>query len=312
VDLIGRKIEVLASPNAAFAEKELPQIRFMNINNPLRGGIFGRLVLPNGYVKGKRYPLIFTTYRAGTEFLEGAVGDEFPILPFAAAGFAVFVMDTGISNMLSDSGDLEFTLMRLKRPLDAMEMIRQQLAAEGVIDPERCAITGLSYGADIAAYAVAHTKIFKAASLSVSGLDPIMYKLSSVNREKVWATYGYPSPEGAGLEQWKKLSLALNAAKIVTPVLIQSPDSEAMASLETFKALKQYGVPVDWYIYTGEGHVKNQPLNKYYVYRRNLDWMKFWLKDEITSDPDKHAQYLRWRAMKETFRARQLPTEKDN
>ncbi|HKX31809.1 MAG TPA: prolyl oligopeptidase family serine peptidase, partial [Blastocatellia bacterium] len=163
VDLAGGTTTVLADPNAAFAEKDRPRIRFMRINNPLGGGIHGRLVLPNGYVQGRRYPLIFTTYLAGPEFLEGAVGDEFPILPFAANGFAVFVMDAELSNMRSDFGDLEFTLMMYKRPLDAMETVRQQLTAEGIIDPERCAITGLSYGSDIAVYALSRSKFFKAA-----------------------------------------------------------------------------------------------------------------------------------------------------
>jgi dipeptidyl aminopeptidase/acylaminoacyl peptidase len=312
VDLISGKTIVLANPNVAFAEKKLPEVRFMRINNPLGGGIFGRLVLPNEYVKGKQYPLIFTTYRAGTKFLEGGVGDEFPILPFAAAGFAVFAMDTGISNMVSDSGDLEFTLTREKRPLDAMETVRKQLAAEGIIDPKRCAVTGLSYGSDITTYAVATTKIFKAASLSASTSDPIMHRLNSVRREIDLAKIGFPYPEGAGLEQWKKSSIALNAANIVTPLLIQSSDSEAMFSLETYKALKRYGVPIDWYVYRGEGHVKSQPLNKYYVYIRNLDWMKFWLKDEVTSDPARQEQYSRWQVMKEAFRAKQHSVNQNN
>jgi dipeptidyl aminopeptidase/acylaminoacyl peptidase len=311
VDLASRKIEVMAAPNAAFVEKELPEVRFMRIDNRLGGGIFGRLVLPNGYVKGNRYPLIITTYRAGTRFLEGAIGDEFPILPFAAAGFAVFAMDTGFSNMVSDSGDLEFTLMRLKRPLDAMEVMQQQLVAEGIIHPEKCAITGLSYGSEIASYAISRTKIYKAASVASSGLDPTVYMLISVNRERNLATQGYPYPEGSELEEWKKLSIASNGANIVTPLLIQSSDSETLFSLETFKALRHYGVPVDWYVYTGEGHVKSQPLNKYYVYRRNLDWMKFWLKDEVTSDPDRQDQYSKWRAMKEAFQVRQLSAEKE-
>jgi dipeptidyl aminopeptidase/acylaminoacyl peptidase len=304
VDLISGKILILANPNAAFAEKELPKVKFMRVNNPLGGDIFGRLVLPNGYVKGRRYPLIFTTYRAGTGFLEGGVGEEFPILPFAANGFVVFALDAGTSNMVSDSGDLEFTLMRRRRPLDAMQTVRRQLTEEGIIDPERCAVTGLSYGSDIAAYAVATTKIFKAASVSISASDPIVHRLNSVNREKILAKYGYPYPEGAGLEQWKKMSIALNGPNLVTPLLIQSSDSEAMFSLETFKTLKHYSIPVEWYIYLGEGHVKSQPLNKYYVYRRNLDWMRFWLKDEVTSDPDKQEEYSRWKAMREAFRTK--------
>jgi hypothetical protein len=84
-----------------------------------------------------------------------------------------------------------------------------------------------------------------------------------------------------------------------TPLLIQSPDQEAMVSLEAFKALKHYGVPVEWYVYPGEGHIKFQPRNKYFVYQRNLDWMKFWLKNE--EDPSKQEQYKRWRAMREKW-----------
>jgi dipeptidyl aminopeptidase/acylaminoacyl peptidase len=301
-DLKTRRFDVLANPNAAFAGKDRPEVRFMKVDNPLGGGIFGRLVLPNGYVKGKRYPLIFTTYRAGPGFLEGAVGDEFPIFPFAANGFAVFAMDTGQSNMLSDSGDLEFTLMRARRPLEAMMMLREQLAKEGVVDPERCGITGLSYGSDITAFALATTHVFKAAATSSSGLDSIGHTLNSVNREKALRDYGMPYPDDAGRDQWRKMSLALNAERVTTPLLIQSSDSEAMFSLETFKALKHYGVPVEWYVYLNEGHQKFQPQSKYRVYQRNLDWFNFWLQGKEDPDPGKAEQYARWREMRSTGR----------
>jgi len=304
-DLRTKQFEVLANPNAGFADKDLPEVRFRRVNNPLGGGIFGRLVLPNGYEKGKRYPLIFTTYRAGAGFLEGAVGDEFPIYPYAAHGFAVFAMDTGGSNMLSSSGDLDFTLMREKRPIEAMEIVRQQLADEGVIDPDKCGVTGLSYGGDIAAYAAWSTKTFAAASVAGVWRDPLSYTLNSVAREKTLAEYGLPYPDEQGLKKWKATSLAMNASTMTTPILIQSPDQEALVSLEAFKAVKRYGVPVEWYVYPGEGHVKFQPRNKYFVYQRNLDWMNFWLQGKEDPDPAKREQYVRWRAMREALKRRQ-------
>lgn len=299
-DVAAKRFDVLASPNAAFANRDLPEVRFRRINNPLGGGIFGRLVLPNGYVKGRRYPLVFTTYRAGTGFLEGAVGDEFPIFPMAAHGFVVYAMDTGESNMLSNSGDLEFTLLRNRKPLEAMRLLRQQLADEGIVDSTQCGITGLSYGSDIASYAVATTGIFKAAAVSASGLDPMSHTLNSVKREKVLAEYGHPYPDdaGGGRASWGTVSVAMNAQRVTTPLLIQSPESEAMFSLETFKALRHFGVPVEWYIYLNEGHVKFQPRSKYLVYQRNLDWLRFWLQGQEDSDPAKAAQYARWREMR--------------
>jgi dipeptidyl aminopeptidase/acylaminoacyl peptidase len=303
-NLKAKQFDVLASPNASFKDKNLPEVRFRQVNNPLGGGIFGRLVFPNGYVKGKRYPLIFTTYRAGTGFLEGGVGNEFPIYPYAANGFVVFAMDAGISNMLSSSGDLDFTLMREKRPLDAMQTIIQQLSDEGLIDPSKCGVTGLSYGGDIAAYAAWSSKTFAAASLAGVWLDPLSHVLNSVAGEKVLAGHGFPYPDDEGLKKWRATSLAMNASLMTTPLLIQSPDQEAMVSLEAFKALKHYGVPVEWYVYPGEGHMKFQPRNKYYVYQRNLDWMRFWLKGQEDPNPAKKDQYVHWRAMREEFQKR--------
>ena len=297
-DVAAKRFAVLASPNAGFAEKDLPEVRFRRVDTPLGGRIFGRLVLPNGYVKGKRYPLVFTTYRAGTGFLEGAVGDEFPILPFAAHGFVVYAMDTGESNMLSESGDLAFTRLRERKPLEAMRVLRQQLADEGIVDSTQCGLTGLSYGSDIASYAVATTQIFKAAAVSNSGLDPTSHVLNSVQREKVLAEYGYPYPDEAGRASWREGSIALNADRVTTPLLIQSPESEAMFSIETFKALKHYGVPVEWYVYLNEGHQKFQPRSKNLVYQRNLDWMRFWLQGAEDDDPAKAEQFARWRDMR--------------
>jgi hypothetical protein len=33
------------------------------------------------------------------------------------------------------------------------------------------------------------------------------------------------------------------------------------------------------------------------VFQRNLDWFRFWLKDEEDSDPVKVEQYARWREL---------------
>jgi hypothetical protein len=90
-----------------------------------------------------------------------------------------------------------------------------------------------------------------------------------------------------------------------SPGFFRSPDQEALVSLEAFKAVKRYGVPVEWYVYPGEGHVKFQPRNKYFVYQRNLDWMNFWLQGKEDPDPAKREQYGRWRAMREALKRRQ-------
>ena len=112
-------------------------------------------------------------------------------------------------------------------------------------------------------------------------------------------------PEGKAAERWQELSLALNAERVNAPLLIQSADSEYLQSLQTLGALKEYGKPVELFIYVDECHVKNQPKHKYEVYRRNVDWFNFWLQSKEDTDSAKREQYARWRAMRDAMKNKQ-------
>ena len=57
--------------------------------------------------------------------------------------------------------------------------------------------------------------------------------------------------------------------------------------------------PVEMYAYPNETHIKWEPRHKLAVYQRNLDWFRFWLKNEEGSDPARAPEYARWRAMRD-------------
>jgi hypothetical protein len=85
-------------------------------------------------------------------------------------------------------------------------------------------------------------------------------------------------------------------------LLLQSPDDEENFTVPTWFRLRRAGAPVEWYEYPNEGHVKRSPANKWWVFERNLDWFRFWLKDEEDNNPAKREQYQRWRAFREMQR----------
>jgi hypothetical protein len=58
---------------------------------------------------------------------------------------------------------------------------------------------------------------------------------------------------------------------------------------------RQLNQPVELFIYTEDLHVKNKPVRRYEFYRRNVDWLSFWLRDEEDPDPAKDEQHKRWR-----------------
>jgi hypothetical protein len=45
--------------------------------------------------------------------------------------------------------------------------------------------------------------------------------------------------------------------------------------------------------------IANQPRHRLEIYERNLDWFRFWLKQEEDLDPTKAEQYLSWRRLRD-------------
>jgi dipeptidyl aminopeptidase/acylaminoacyl peptidase len=288
---------VLARPNAKFESRDAVTVRFIRI--ACCGGEFhGRLYLPKHLAPGKKYPLVFTNYISTAGFY-ASVGDEVPILVLVQHGIAVFALHSSPANIISRDGDFRFEIERVSKPLHAMEWVRDQLATEGIIDPERCGLTGVSYGAEIAMYAYWNSKIFRALSVATASWEPMNYYLAGLNYSQFLDSRGLTSPDSDSFGNWKQLSASLNLRTDLPPLLLQSSDKEEyFGNIETWFSIRRHGLASEWLLYPNEGHVKREPANKWWVYDRNLDWFRFWLQDEEDTDPAKVEQYARWKEMR--------------
>jgi len=81
-------------------------------------------------------------------------------------------------------------------------------------------------------------------------------------------------------------------------ILMQLADEEYLLSLEAFQALREHNKSVEMYVFPKEHHIKWQPVHRFAIYNRNIDWFSFWLRSYIDPDPSKKAQYERWKAMR--------------
>lgn len=95
--------------------------------------------------------------------------------------------------------------------------------------------------------------------------------------------------------------MARNARRIHQPILMQLAHSEALIALESVTALKAAGQPVEMLVFPDERHVKWQPAHRLAIYRRNIDWFRFWLQGYTDPDPSaaRAAQYLRWKILRD-------------
>lgn len=307
VSLSSGKVETIFDPNPAF--QNLTFGRVTPIEWSSASGIkgFGHLVLPVDYSPNRRYPLVIVQYRS-TGFLRGGVGDEYPIHVLASRGFAVLSFDEPRDRELyakaASYNELDRALWNgvseRKFVLSVLEAGIDHLTKLGIIDPQKVGITGLSAGANNGVYALIHDGgRFAAAALSYTRWNPIYFYLAGPQLQRIFVSWGLGDPSNLdSLGEWEEMSIALNAKRISTPLLIQVSDAEFSTEMQGITELTRAQKPVELYVFQNESHVKSQPIHRYSIYKRNVQWFDFWLRGIEDPDPLDNEQYARWRNLR--------------
>jgi dipeptidyl aminopeptidase/acylaminoacyl peptidase len=158
-----------------------------------------------------------------------------------------------------------------------------------------------------------HSNLLAAISTASPQFAPSNYWFNGVRGrdyhqklEKVW---GLGSPDETPA-QWQLQSPALNTHKINAPLLMQLPEQEARYAAELYARLSNSATGAELFVFPDEPHIKVQPKHRHSVYRRNLDWFRFWLKEEEDAAPVKDEQYMRWRELKARYRTGHASSER--
>lgn len=299
------RLRTLFDPNPEFDHLRLGRVERLAWTDRQGVATYGDLVLPPGYKKGDRLPLIIVQY-VSRGFLRGGTGDEYPIHLLAGQGYAVLSFQMPSNLAATDNATDINALQRInisnwagrRRIFEALDAGVDAVIARGVADRDRIGITGMSDGATTAQFALNNSGRFKAAVLSSCCDEPSgLFVVGPAYRDAIIA-WGYPVPGADGRAFWAPQSLTQNAARMRTPLLIEEPDMEYRLALEAVSALQYSGAPVEMHVFADEHHVKWHPVHRLAIYRRNLAWFDFWLRDKQSADPDLRGEMQRWRAMK--------------
>jgi dipeptidyl aminopeptidase/acylaminoacyl peptidase len=238
-------------------------------------------------------------------FLRGGTGDEYPIHALAARGFAVLSVQRPRFFGAGRARDFE-ELMRMhtkdfgerRRVLRSLETGLAKAVAAGWVDPARIGISGLSDGAATVQFALVNTNLFRAAALSSCCDEPSTSIFAAgMDYANLLIASGFPEPGVPDPGFWKLYSLAANARRLRTPILLQLTDDEFRLGLETFVTLDRHRVPVEMYVFADGYHLKWRPAHRLAGYERSIDWFDFWLNAKVDDDPTKEGQYARWREL---------------
>ncbi|MEO7689339.1 MAG: prolyl oligopeptidase family serine peptidase, partial [Sphingomonas sp.] len=186
---------------------------------------------------------------------------------------------------------------------DALDAGVDAAIATGSVDQSRIGITGLSDGASTTQYALLHSDRFRAAVMSSCCEDPASTMVDAgLSYRDALLAWGYPAPGQPGDQFWRPYSLAVNADRMKTPLLIQVPDGEFRLALESYSALQLHGAPVEMYVFPDEHHVKWHPVHRLAIYERDVAWFDFWLKGQRSNVPERQAELARWDKLSEGLR----------
>lgn len=297
---------LIFDPNPEFRHLKLGSVQKFRIRNEFGVESNADLVLPPNHKTGDRHPLVLVQY-ASVGFLRGGTGDEFPIHPLAAKGFAVLSFSRPDPLPDAMAARTERELMQASRRgwrdrrnvQSTLELAIQRAVASGAVDQERMGISGFSDGSTSLQWALINSSLFKVAASGscCDGMDvfPLMVG-PDFTEEGRDIGLGFFRP---GVENiWKPLSLTLNVDRIDTPILIQNSDGEYEGGLDVIEIFKGRGKAIELFVFPGEPHIKYQPAHRLAMYERSTEWFQFWLMNVMNCDPAKAAQYVRWKAMK--------------
>lgn len=306
-----KKADKLFDPNPEFGKLLMGRVERLNWRNESGVPWYGDLVYPIGYRAGRRYPMVIVQYRT-KGFLRGGTGDEVPIQTLASEGFFVLSVDNltyeDIIGRQKTSEERTAAFNRnfagRKHIVSAIETALASLSKRGLIAADKIGITGLSDGCSTVKYAAINSDKFAAASVSGCGLEPDQDSVLGPMVAQSYHESGWPRLADNDVELWSKIAFTSQPQRVRFPMLFQAADNEYLAMVGSYTALRQIGTPSDLFIFPGEDHIKSQPAHRLAIYRRNLAWFNFWLKDEFPLDPAQKEEVSRWKKMREEWELR--------
>lgn len=236
----------------------------------------GVLTYPPAQESGRRYPLVLVIHGGP----EGTSTVRFSPLAqlLAAAGFVVFEPNYRGSTNLGDA--YQHAIFRDTGEGPGKDVMAGLAAVEklGLVDPERIGVSGWSYGGYMTDWLAGHyPTIWKAAVSGAALNDWVMdYTVAYYQQGDMYFFGGSPWT-ARDYRIWRAQSPIAYAQDVKAPTLIMGdvgdPNVPLVNSYEWYHALRDNGVPVEFYAYPADTHFPGDIVRTTDVYRRWVDWM---------------------------------------
>lgn len=252
----------LSNLNPKLKEKELASMKPITWKSKDGLEIEGLLYLPKGYDANKKYPFLLHIHGGPAGVFTDSYRNNYHV--WAGLGYVQLLPnvrgssgydDKLLAGNTNDIGGMDYE--------DLMTGV-DKLIADGIIDPDKMAVRGWSYGGILGGMTIGKTQRFKAASLGAMVSDwRSEYGIGFNYDVRLWYIGGtwWENPEG-----YREKSPLSHVQNITTPTLLlhganDRTDTEAQ-SMMFFAALKDLGKTVRYIQFPREPHGFREPRHQ--------------------------------------------------
>ncbi|RZV39094.1 MAG: hypothetical protein EX272_01355 [Chromatiales bacterium] len=288
----------LFDPNPQLANIAMAEVREFEWQDKYGRTHVAGLVLPADHVAGQRHPLVIQTHGFNKRrFFKMGYSRT------ANAGRALAGRGLAVLQVQEPRPERDGVYDAARLGSDVYLSAVDQLAKNGLVDPDKVGISGYSFSGWLAADAITREPDRFAAAV-IANTDPLSLTgyfsyVDSPLHGLVEPTYVGTAPFGEGINEWLKRSPNFNTDRISAPVLVSALDPFHLISLwDLYAALRYQGKPVELQFMRTGNHNVIKPLQVVAHHEMMVDWFDFWLAGDESSGQGKAEQYSRWRAMR--------------
>lgn len=266
--------------NAATTALQLGRVTTVRWDSPDGFREAGVLTYPPDYVAGKRYPLVLRIHGGPTETSLAAFEPFYQAA--AARDYLVFAPNyRGSSNLGSAFERAIYNDASAGPGNDIMGGIA---AVEhlGIVDTSRIAVSGWSYGGQLTSWMIGHYQIWTCAVTGAAVNDLVVdYTIADdIDADRLaFSSSPFVANE---LPIWQRQSPITYFKDIHTPLLLLGNVYDVRVPIveqyEMYHALRDNGVPVQFFAYPSGGHLPRGPVRLADAYGRWLGWFDRYLK----------------------------------
>jgi dipeptidyl aminopeptidase/acylaminoacyl peptidase len=269
-----------ANPQVAgLALGDAEEISWKSKDGKTVGGV---LVKPVGFTPGRKYPLIVQIHGGPAAADVMRFNPGYGAQVYAGNGYLVLLPNYRGSTNYGEQHRLDIVFNYFQKGYEDIITGVDHLIRQGMAHPDSMGVMGWSAGGHWSNWIMTQTDRFKAISSGAGAVNWIsMYAQSDVQRNRA-EYFGRGKKPWEAFDDYWRVSPLKYIANAKTPTLIHVVDGDPRVprpqSEELHMALKQRGVPTEFFVYPGNTHGIPDARNQYLKAVAEFTWFEKWIR----------------------------------